>query len=204
MRLFLLRLIAFATLCTALTFVGSAEGTTLVVTSTADSGMGSLRATLAAANDGDTIQFDPALNGQTIGLTTDELVIDNDITIQGPGPDLLAVEKIPAITFFRIFHILPSHNVTIAGIRISKGNNSGEPGAGVFNEATLTMDNCIVSENVMEGGGSGGGIASFGTLTIVNSIVTENWATSGSGSPTGRGGGISGDQTTIINSKIHQ
>ncbi|HKP04967.1 MAG TPA: right-handed parallel beta-helix repeat-containing protein [Chthoniobacterales bacterium] len=202
MRLFLLRLIAFATLCLALAFVRSAEGATLIVTSTADSGTGSLRGTIAAANDGDTIQFDPALNGQTIILTSDELVIDNDITIDGPGPDLLAVVRADSLTYFRIFHILPSHTVTIEGLRISNGSASGEPGGGLLNEATLTMDNCVVSDNVMDAGDSGGGIASFGTLTIVNSIVTDNWATFSFGFPTGRGGGIAGGQMTIINSKI--
>ena len=46
---------------------------TLIVTTTADSGPGSLRQALADVHDGDTIHFDPALNGQTITLTTGEL-----------------------------------------------------------------------------------------------------------------------------------
>src|ERR1051325_11414738 len=39
------------------------------VTNTNDSGPGSLRQAIADANSGDTIQFDPALIGQTINLT---------------------------------------------------------------------------------------------------------------------------------------
>ncbi|MGZ4238391.1 MAG: hypothetical protein ACXVWT_20180, partial [Solirubrobacteraceae bacterium] len=38
------------------------------VTTTADSGAGSLRAAIAASAAGDTINFDPSLNGQTITL----------------------------------------------------------------------------------------------------------------------------------------
>src|SRR5437016_14194557 len=89
------------------------RATTLIVTTTADSGPGSLRQALADAQDGDTIQFDPALNGQTILLTTAELVINKNITISGPGPDLLSVSRSPTAPQFRIFHILPGHTVAI-------------------------------------------------------------------------------------------
>src|SRR5436190_1903866 len=59
----------------------------IIVTNINDSGPGSLRQALADAQDGDTIQVDPALTGQTIGLTTGELVINKNITINGPGQD---------------------------------------------------------------------------------------------------------------------
>ena len=68
-----------------------AHATTITVTNTNDSGPGSLRQALADANDGDTLNFDPPLNGQSIHLTGPELVVDKSITLGGPGPDLLAV-----------------------------------------------------------------------------------------------------------------
>ena len=43
---------------------------TLTVTSTSDSGHGSLRAELAAAQSGDTLVFSPRLDGKTITLTS--------------------------------------------------------------------------------------------------------------------------------------
>jgi hypothetical protein len=47
---------------------------TLLVKSAADDGSaGTLRAVLAAAHNGDTIQFAPALDGQTITLTQGQL-----------------------------------------------------------------------------------------------------------------------------------
>src|SRR5438067_2509642 len=119
----------------------------LIVTNTADSGPGSLRQALADAHDGDTIQFDPALNGQTINLTTGELVIDKNITISGPGPDLLTVSEVYIPKFlYRILHVRPGHTVTIAGLTISGGYANGSVGGGILNDhSTLTVNNCIVS-----------------------------------------------------------
>src|ERR1700710_3085438 len=79
----------FATLVGVVT----ANADTLTVTTTADVGPGSLRDTIAAANDFDTIQFDPALNGQTIMVTSDTITITKSITINGPGADQLTVKK---------------------------------------------------------------------------------------------------------------
>jgi hypothetical protein len=119
------------------------QAATLIVTSTADSGAGSLREAIVAAIDGDTIQFDAVLDGQTILLTSDELVIDKNIAIHGLGSKQLAVQRsteggIPA---FRIFHVMPSHTVTIRGLTIRWGGADGS-GHGVLNEqSTLTIDN---------------------------------------------------------------
>src|ERR1700746_1323834 len=72
----------------------AAEGNALpaniiVVTNTNDSGPGSLRDALAAANDGDTIDA-TGISG-TILLTSGELQINHNVTINGPGAGNLAV-----------------------------------------------------------------------------------------------------------------
>src|SRR6476646_5822152 len=74
-----------ALLCTALlaSQYSRPNQTTIIVTNTNDNGPGSLRQALVDAQDGDTIQFDSSLNGQTITLSG-ELVIDKNITISGP------------------------------------------------------------------------------------------------------------------------
>src|SRR6516165_3699459 len=64
---------------------------TLTVTNNLDSGAGSLRADIAAAQSGDTINFAPRLDGQTITLTSGYLAISNNLTIQGPGASLLTI-----------------------------------------------------------------------------------------------------------------
>src|SRR4029077_18263988 len=65
-------------------------GNIIVVTNTDDSGPGSLRDALAAANDGDTIDA-TGVSG-TILLTSGELQISTPgVTIKGPGAGTLAV-----------------------------------------------------------------------------------------------------------------
>jgi hypothetical protein len=188
---------------------GANGGATLTVTNTNDDGTGSLRAVIAAAADGDTIQFDGTLNGQTITLTSGELVIDKDITVTGPGPDLLTVAKTPSQPpYFRIFHIRPDRIVVIAGLTISGGYASGELAGGIWNQdGTLTISNCKVSGNFSDGGAGGGGIynghKTGGTLTIVDSVVSDNWSGFTFGNPIGYGGGIiNGGTLTIIRSTI--
>ncbi|MBC8074437.1 MAG: hypothetical protein H7Y32_00040, partial [Chloroflexales bacterium] len=57
----------------ALAPITPARAASLVVTTTNDSGPGSLRQALTDASSGDTITFDPSVSGQTIGLTTGQL-----------------------------------------------------------------------------------------------------------------------------------
>ena len=65
---------------------------TLLVKSAADDGSaGTLRAVLAAAKNGDTIQFARALDGHTITLTQGQLVVSQSVTIDGPGASELAI-----------------------------------------------------------------------------------------------------------------
>ena len=225
-----LRLLVFLSM--ALAGVGSVHAATLIVTSTADSGAGSLRQALVDANDGDTIDFDAALNGQTISLTQGELRIDQNITISGLGANVLAVSRAPAADLFRIFLIMPGHTAVIEGLTISGGEGDGGAG-GIANGGTLTINNCIVRNNVafrghgggiindgtltivnsiirnnlatvdfMFNGGSAGGILNFGTLTISNSAVTGNATASGLSMIGGGGGIANGGPLTITNSTI--
>lgn len=181
---------------------------TLTVTSMADSGAGSLRQAIAAAEDGDTIQFAPALNGQTIFLTTAELLINKSITISGPGPSQLTVGRnVLFDPFFRIIHVTHGHTVTIEGLTITGGNSRMEHGGGVFNEqATLILNNCDVSGNYSNL--SAGGIYNFGAsarLTILNSRVVGNVASGIGQGGGGQGGGIYsifGGTLTITNSVV--
>src|SRR3954464_5874507 len=91
----------------------SAHATTITVTNTNDSGPGSLRQALVDSQEGDTIDFDASLKGQTISLTSAELVINKSITISGPGPNLLTVSRAQNAPAFRIYHLMPGRSVTI-------------------------------------------------------------------------------------------
>ena len=164
----------------------SAQAATFVVTNTNDSGPGSLRDTIAGAADGDTIQFDAALNGQTITLTSGDLVIERNLTIDGPGADQLTVQRSTAngTPAFRIFSI--SGDVNISGLTIANGNapDSGG-GIGFGGGSALTISNCVISGNSAPN--YGGGIHNFGNkgspaaVTISNSTISGNSATIGGG-----------------------
>src|SRR5580765_3091210 len=85
----------------------SSVAATVTVTSTADSGPGSLRSAIAAASAGDTIDF--AIAGPAIILTSGELAVNLDLTIQGPGAGALALSGNHSS---RVFNI--NGNVTIS------------------------------------------------------------------------------------------
>src|SRR3954451_19836279 len=87
----------------------TATGATLVVTSNADSGPGTLRAAIAAAGNNDIIKF--ALSfPTTIALTNGELLIPGNLSIAGPGAADLTIS---GDNGSRVFHIGSSNNVTI-------------------------------------------------------------------------------------------
>lgn len=173
----------------------SAQAATLVVTNTNDSGPGSLRDTIAAAAEGDTIQFDVALKGQTITLTSGHLLVERSLTIDGPGADQLTIQRSTATgtPAFRIFLISQgARNVTLSGLTIFNGSapgqgNSAEPGGGIAfrgsGGAALTIANCAITGNSSPryGGGfyCGAGQGSSPTASIINSTFSGNSATIG-------------------------
>lgn len=163
----------------------SAQAAILIVTNTQDSGSGSLRDTIAGAGDGDTIQFDAALKGQTITLTSREILIEKNLTIDGPGADQLTVQRstengTPAFSIFYIFS-----DVTIAGLTIANGNAPYSGGGIAFGGAgnALTIANCVFSGNsaLDYGGGLACGAAQgSGTrVTIISTTFSDNSATYG-------------------------
>ena len=160
-----------------------AQATTITVTNTNDSGPGSLRQALADANDGDTIAFN--LGGAaTISLTSDELVINKNIAVIGPGANRLTVARGQGAPIFRIFHVSPAHTVTIEGVTISNGSTFqglSIGGAGIWNDhSNLNVNNCILTGNAADHKVSGGGISNdagfsgSASLTINNSIIAGN------------------------------
>ena len=174
----------------------------IIVTNTNDSGPGSLRQALADADNGDTINFDPSLNGQPITLTTAELAIDNDVTILGPGPNLLTVAR-SSQTQFRIFHVMPGHDVTVEGIHITGGGGDfGSYGGGVLNDhANLTITNCSLTTNGSSHGGAiySDGSGSNATLAVLNCNINGNYAQFAGGGIYNNG---SGATASVMNSSV--
>jgi hypothetical protein len=169
---------------------------TITVTSTNDSGPGSLRAALAAAANGDTI--DATGVSSRILLSSGELLVNRSVAILGPGPARLAVD---GNATSRVFHISNAVMVSISGLTVTHGMALGF-GGGITTDGgmVLTISNCIVTGNGTGGyqGGYGGGIYfSGGTLMVTDSTLSRNSA--------GRGGGIfGGGPTTVANSTLSQ
>jgi hypothetical protein len=178
---------------------------TLTVTNNLDGPPGSLRAEIAAAQDGDTIVFSPSLNRQTITLSGGELYINKSLDIESLGAKNLAISG--GNQGSRVFEIAAEEaplgqrvQVTLSGITIENGNavpsggvawdgqNYNGQGGGILNWGTLTLSGCTVTGNSASSGGGGVANEFGGTMTISGCTVTGNIASSGGG-----GGGIANE-----------
>ena len=145
---------------------------TLTVLNHLDQGTGSLRAEIATAHSGDTIVFAPSLDGQTITLTSGELLIKKNLTIAGPGAGELTVSGNNAS---RVFEVAQKENVILSGLTISTGEAQSGDGGGIANHGTLTVSNSILSNNTTLGPGfEGGAVYNDGTLTVSKSALSNN------------------------------
>jgi hypothetical protein len=76
----------------------------------------------------------------------------------------------------RVFHIWPGAHLTLVNLVITGGRELF--GGGIWNEGTLTLDNCIITGNFSESG-DGGGIYNTSMLTVNNSVISNNLAAAG-------------------------
>jgi hypothetical protein len=158
----------------------------------------SLRQAIAAAAAGDTINFAPSLNGQTITLTGGVLAISQSVTIAGPGAGMLTISGNDTTTVFDIAPSNPNQDVTISGLTITNGsattNGGGILAAGSLRSLTLTHD-AITGNEVTLGpssaGGGGGVYLNGADLVVTDSTIDGNRVTmTGSASNSSGGGGI--------------
>ena len=182
----------------------SALATSSVVTNTDDSGAGSLRQAITAANSdaaADTITFAPGVTGQ-INLTSGGLTITHDLTVTGPGAGTLVVNGNNATT---ILQIPASTTVAVSGLGFASGQSSSGLAGAIQNGGTLTVSQSDFGVNHAVGGG-GGAIQNTGTLTVRDSTFAANaagGAGTGSGDGIGSGGAIdntSGASLTVSGS----
>ncbi|MEK7214303.1 MAG: hypothetical protein AAB289_01735, partial [Chloroflexota bacterium] len=178
-----------------------------LVTSYLDDGSaGTLRWAIDQANASvgvaDEIVFTPQTGGlNSISLTGGELNISNDLTIVGQGARHLAVDGHVAVNgssyFIQVFHIHPGVTASISDLTIKNGSAGGGKGGGILNEGTLTVSDCIFTDNraYFGTGTSGGAIYNSGTLTVRTSDFTGNNALANSG---GYGGAIYNAGTATV------
>ena len=178
------------------------KGNKYVVTSTKDSGAGSLRQAIKdaakASADGSVITFSSKLNGKTIVLSSGELLIaSNTPPLEITAADLSKGVKIDARQTSRIFNVEDSTDVHLQNLTITGGKTAvgiGGSGGAIYTEGTLNLTDCVLTGNatgdgveLSERGGHGGAIYNDGGLTLSRCVLTNN--TAGNGAlPDGRGG----------------
>jgi hypothetical protein len=179
---------------------------TIVVTNTNDAGAGSLRQAIASATDGDVIGFDASIAGQTITLSTGQLLISSASTILGSQTKGMTISGGGAS---RVFEIQSAGNVTLRNLSIVNGSASlGTSGGGIaLLTGNLTLDHSLVSGNSAGSplaGGAGGGIYVDGnaTLTVTNATITKNSAELGGGIYL-NAGTVDATNLTITNNAAH-
>ncbi len=147
----------------------------------------SLREAIAFVNEGGTIDFAPELSG-TILLDPDlgTLVVDNSITVDGPGADIITVSGGDQV---RVFNLVSGE---INDLTIANGNADGgggerdgfgggiliPTGGGSFDDFAI-IRNVIVSDN---NANSGGGLYNDeGFVEVIDSVFSNNVATEDGG-----------------------
>jgi hypothetical protein len=135
-----------------------------------------------------------ACDGPTTVVTEAEIVIDDDVILDGEGN--LTVNGNGQ---HRVFSVPKGVNAELH--RLTATHGFAQSGGGVANEGTLTIRGCIISDNrtESESDGGGGGISNGGQMTIIDTTLAENHVTHGVG------GGISNWHSatlTLVNSTV--
>ena len=183
-----------------LTSTTASANTTLVVSTLADSGAGSLRQAMLDANSAagvDTITFTAGLTG-TIDVLSDLPYLDGGIDLQGPGASVITIDggwaENDANTGHSLF-VLDDIDVaegasTISGVTLTGGNahfyDEDEGSGGALRKdhgnADLTIADVVITGNYA--GLYGGAVNLFdtdGTVTIRDSVISNNVAGGGGG-----------------------
>ncbi|EHP37730.1 hypothetical protein OR16_41244, partial [Cupriavidus basilensis OR16] len=168
----------------------------ITVTNIGDTGTGTLRNAISAAQAGDTITFS---TGMTINLSTitsgnSLLVIGKNLTIDGDiNHDGIADVTLDGQYKGRVLEITSGSTVGLKGLVIEHGLVSGNggvggsgataaQGGGIYNAGTLTLTDVTVTANAAAGGGGGGGVRG----------ATVGGGGGGGGGMSGIGGGAGG------------
>ncbi|MFO0888130.1 MAG: hypothetical protein U0790_03170 [Isosphaeraceae bacterium] len=164
---------------------------TFTVENLADNGLGSLRQAILDANGNpgaDVIRFARSARDGTVTLTSGELVITDELRIDGPGAGRLSVSGNDAS---RVFRIAGGVSASIDGLTVTHGRAFGQ-GGGILNAGSLTLSDAVVSDNRVTGiaGASlgavvdafGGGICNTGALDVRHTRFIHNHSIGADGS----------------------
>jgi CSLREA domain-containing protein len=169
-----------------------AESPSLVVTTLADEahpydGQTSLREAIAYADalgGNETVSFDPALFGtaqtMTLNGTQLPLISDPNLTIAGPGADLLTID---AQHNSRIFTINSGAAASISGLTLANGTAVFDSGGAITNSGSLALSDCTLYGNsaTYNGGAIYSTFSHGGTLAVSDCTLSGNSAQNAGG-----------------------
>ncbi len=177
-----------------------------------------------ANSEADTISFAQGLDG-SIQLTGESLRITDELTITGPGSDVLSIRRDRAglsDTYF-VGDIFDVDDATDASFVVIIRNLSLRDAATAFrNSETLLLEGIVISnmvngilnqssgsltirDSVIEGNGAaftrGAGIRNDGTLVVFTSAITDNLAFDGGGISNAQGASLLLDGSLVARNK---
>ncbi|MEP7341593.1 MAG: choice-of-anchor Q domain-containing protein [Acidobacteriota bacterium] len=153
----------------------------LIVQNINDSGTNSLRQVIADAPAGSTVMFSPTVFNvtRTITLTSDQLLINKNLTINGPGANLLTIS---GNNNNRVLRVQGSGlNVTINDLTISNGRATSSIGGGILSNSSLTLNRCVIANNLATASGGGVHLQAGATGTFTACTFSGNTASTGGG-----------------------
>lgn len=145
--------------------------TTIVVTNTTDSGPGSLRNAIGAAQPGATIAFSLPVNS-TIILSNGELTVTVPITLDGSTASSLVIDANHASRVISATAPLMIRSLSIL-------NGSAPDGGGIYATAALTLSEVVLSGNAATN--NGGGVYAASATMFDGSTLINNTAKYGGG-----------------------
>jgi hypothetical protein len=146
-----------------------------LVTTSADTGLGSLRQVAGVLGGGGTVNFAPNLSGQTITLTSGEIAITNNLTIDASA--LANGIIINGNHNSRIFNIASGVAVSLNALVLTNGYTTHAiQGGAIFNAGTLALNYCTLAGNSGDYTVAGGAIANQGQLTVLGCTFSGNSA----------------------------
>jgi hypothetical protein len=173
------------------------------VTSTADAGPGSLRQAIADVDPGGTVEFADGLTG-TIELASGQIAIGKALTIDGPGPQELAVSGLDSS---RIFSVNAGGDVAISGLTLTDGRADLGGAVFLFGQGGLALtDVQLLDSAAVSTSPQGGALAAetgAGELLLERVTVAGNRAeTFVSGTASGGGLAVTRRPATLRNVTI--
>ena len=158
------------------------------VMSLADDGSaGTLRQVIQTAGKGDTIVFDSSLAG-TIRLDPSRgaLTITQNVTITGPGANVLAIDGGHQTGLF----YASAFAVSLSGLTLENGSNPSGDGGAIQADDVIVMDisACYFHDN--QAGPNGGAIGLDGVAVYGNGLTIDSCTFANNTSEAGSGGAV--------------